>query len=139
MRLIQFPYGLARRGLVRLLTLPRVIKSRLVFRPKGSIISLIRGLVFFRSALIDVDPVIIVAVLSKDGTKTLMGRQKRFPPGFYSCLAGFLEPGESLEEAVRREVWEESGVKVGPVNYHSTQVLCRVEIDASLGRSLPVH
>jgi NAD+ diphosphatase len=66
--------------------------------------------------------VIIVAVLSKDGTKTLMGRQKRFPPGFYSCLAGFLEPGESLEEAVRREVWEESGVKVGPVNYHSTQV-----------------
>lgn len=72
---------------------------------------------------IDLDPVIIVAVLSKDGTKTLMGRQKRFPPGFYSCLAGFLEPGESLEEAVRREVWEESGVKVGPVNYHSTQVL----------------
>jgi NAD+ diphosphatase len=66
--------------------------------------------------------VIIVAVLSKDGTKTLMGRQKRFPPGFYSCLAGFLEPGETLEEAVRREVWEESGVKVGPVNYHSTQV-----------------
>ena len=65
---------------------------------------------------------IIVVVLSKDGTKTLMGRQKRFPPGFYSCLAGFLEPGESLEEAVRREVWEESGVRVGPVNYHSTQV-----------------
>lgn len=51
-----------------------------------------------------------------------MGRQKRFPPSFYSCLAGFLEPGESLEEAVRREVWEESGVKVGPVMYHSTQV-----------------
>lgn len=72
--------------------------------------------------LTNLDPVIIVAVLSKDGTKTLMGRQKRFPPGFYSCLAGFLEPGESLEEAVRREVWEESGVKVGPVNYHSTQV-----------------
>jgi len=70
----------------------------------------------------DLDPVIIVAVLSKDGSKVLMGRQKRFPPGFYSCLAGFLEPGESLEEAVRREVWEESGVKLGPVNYHSTQV-----------------
>lgn len=68
-----------------------------------------------------------------------MGRQKRFPPGFYSCLAGFLEPGESLEEAVRREVWEESGVKVGPVNYHSTQVLFRLEIDVSLGLSLPVH
>jgi NAD+ diphosphatase len=68
-----------------------------------------------------------------------MGRQKRFPPGFYSYLAGFLEPGESLEEAVRREVWEESGVKVGPVNYHSTQVLFRLEIDVSLGLSLPVH
>jgi len=69
------------------------------------------------------DPVIIVAVLSKDATKTLLGRQHRFPPSLYSCLAGFLEPGESVEEAVRREVWEESGVKVGPVNYHSTQVL----------------
>ena len=72
--------------------------------------------------IVKTDPVVIMAVLSKDGTKTLMGRQKRFPPGFYSCLAGFLEPGESLEEAVRREVWEESGIKVGPVNYHSTQV-----------------
>jgi len=63
-----------------------------------------------------------VAVLSKDGSKTLLGRQHRFPPGLYSCLAGFVEPGESLEEAVRREVWEESDVKVGPVNYHSSQV-----------------
>jgi NAD+ diphosphatase len=68
------------------------------------------------------DPVIIVAVLSKDGTKILMGRQKRFPQNLYSCLAGFLEPGESIEDAVRREVWEESGVKVSLVNYHSTQV-----------------
>jgi NAD+ diphosphatase len=71
--------------------------------------------------LTNADPVIIVAVLSKDGTKTLLGRQKRFPPGFYSCLAGFLEPGESIEDAVRREVWEESGVKVSLINYHSTQ------------------
>lgn len=39
----------------------------------------------------------------------------------YSCLAGFIEPGESLEEAVRREVWEESGVEVGRVQYHSSQ------------------
>jgi len=70
----------------------------------------------------NIDPVIIVAVLSKDGSKTLLGHQKRFPPDFYSCLAGFLEPGESFEEAVRREVWEESGVKVGPINYHSSQV-----------------
>jgi len=41
--------------------------------------------------------------------------------GFYSCLAGFLEPGESLEEAVRREVHEEAGVEVGHVTYHSSQ------------------
>ena len=68
------------------------------------------------------DPVIIVAVLSRDGTKILLGRQKRYPLNFYSCLSGFVEPGESLEDAVRREVWEETGVKVGPVNYHSTQV-----------------
>jgi NAD+ diphosphatase len=75
------------------------------------------------------DPVIIVAVLSKDGKKVLLGRQKRFPPNLYSCLAGFLEPGESIEEAVRREIWEESGVKVGLINYHSSQVW------APLGRS----
>lgn len=91
--------------------------------------------------IFNTDPVIIVAVLSKDGTKTLLGRQKRFPHGFYSCLAGFLEPGESLEEAVRREVWEESGVKVGPVNYHSTQVLIRTHAttDNSHGHSQRVH
>jgi NAD+ diphosphatase len=68
-----------------------------------------------------------------------MGRQKRFPSGFYSCLAGFMEPGESLEEAVRREVWEESGVKVGPVNYHSTQVFFANFIDISHGRFLQVR
>ena len=78
--------------------------------------------------------------MSKDGQKTLLGRQKRFPPGFYSCLAGFLEPGESLEEAVRREVWEESGVKVGPVNYHSTQVCPpKISIDFSPGLSQQAH
>jgi len=42
------------------------------------------------------DPVVIVLVTSTDGTKCLLGRQKRFPPGVYSCLAGFMEPGELL-------------------------------------------
>ena len=44
-----------------------------------------------------------------------------FPEGMYSTLAGFVEPGESLEEAVRREVYEETGVRVGAVAYHSSQ------------------
>jgi NAD+ diphosphatase len=67
------------------------------------------------------DPTIIVAVVSADGTKLLLGRGKRFPPYWYSTLAGFLEPGESIEEAVRREVWEESGVVAGRVVIHSSQ------------------
>jgi len=67
------------------------------------------------------DPVIIVCVVSIDGERCLLGRQKSWPRGVYSCLAGFLEPGESLEEAVRREVLEESGVVVKNVLYHSSQ------------------
>ena len=47
--------------------------------------------------------------------------QKRFPPKFYSALAGFVEPGESYEDAVRREMWEEAGVKVWNIQYHSGQ------------------
>ncbi|PKS12667.1 hypothetical protein jhhlp_000875 [Lomentospora prolificans] len=67
------------------------------------------------------DPTMIAAVVSSDGKRMLLGRQKRWPTGFYSTLAGFLEPGESVEEGVRREVWEESGVKVGRVVLHSSQ------------------
>jgi NAD+ diphosphatase len=67
------------------------------------------------------DPTIIVAVLNADGTKVLLGRQRRWPKDWYSTLAGFQEPGESIEEAVRREVWEESGVRVGRVVLHSSQ------------------
>lgn len=67
------------------------------------------------------DPVIIMAIISPDGEKVLLGRQKKWPDGFYSCLAGFCEPGESFEEAVRREVLEESGIHVGQVIYHSSQ------------------
>lgn len=67
------------------------------------------------------DPTIIVAVLSHDGKRVLLGRQKRYPPHWYSTLAGFIEPGESVEDAVRREVWEESGVVLSRVVIHSTQ------------------
>ncbi|KAI1247600.1 hypothetical protein MGN70_011490 [Eutypa lata] len=67
------------------------------------------------------DPTVIMAIVSADGSKLLLGRQKRFPPYWYSTLAGFLEPGESIEEAVRRETWEESGVSVGRVVLHSSQ------------------
>jgi NAD+ diphosphatase len=62
-----------------------------------------------------------MAIVSHDGSRVLLGRGKRFPEYWYSTLAGFLEPAESVEEAVRREVWEESGVHVGRVVVHSTQ------------------
>lgn len=67
------------------------------------------------------DPTVIMATVSHDGTKILLGRQKRWPPYWYSTLAGFLEPAESVEEAVRRETWEEAGIKLGRVVIHSTQ------------------
>lgn len=68
-----------------------------------------------------VDPVVIMLVIHPDGSQCLLGRKKVFPAGMFSCLAGFVEPGETMEEAVRREVEEESGVKVGPVRYVSCQ------------------
>lgn len=67
------------------------------------------------------DPTVIMAVVSADASRVLLGRQKRWPPHWYSTLAGFVEPAESVEEAVRREVWEESGVRLGRVVVHSTQ------------------
>ncbi|KAI1615202.1 NADH pyrophosphatase [Exophiala viscosa] len=67
------------------------------------------------------DPTIIVAVLSHDSKRLLLGRQKRWPPYWFSTLAGFIEPAESVEDAVRREVWEESGVVLSRVLVHSTQ------------------
>jgi NAD+ diphosphatase len=66
-----------------------------------------------------VDPAIIVLVA--DDEQCLLGRQAAWPPGRYSTIAGFVEPGESLEEAVRREVLEETGVMVGEVAYESSQ------------------
>lgn len=65
------------------------------------------------------DPAIIVLV--SDGDRALLGRQASWPAGRYSTIAGFVEPGESLEDAVAREVWEETGVEVEAVEYHSSQ------------------
>jgi NAD+ diphosphatase len=65
------------------------------------------------------DPAVIMLVT--DGERALMGRSKNFVPGMYSTLAGFVEPGESLEDAVAREVREETGIEVGAVHYHSSQ------------------
>jgi NAD+ diphosphatase len=67
------------------------------------------------------DPTVIMAVVNAAGDRILLGRQKRWPPYWYSTLAGFAEPAESIEEAVRREVYEEAGILVGRVVIHSTQ------------------
>ncbi|WP_412565259.1 NAD(+) diphosphatase [Thalassobius sp. MITS945101] len=65
------------------------------------------------------DPVVIMLVTS--GNKVLLGRSPGWPEGMYSLLAGFVEPGETLEAAVRREVVEETGVAVGEVTYLASQ------------------
>ncbi|OVZ55098.1 NADH pyrophosphatase [Pigmentiphaga sp. NML080357] len=66
-----------------------------------------------------VDPVVIM--LAVDGDRCLLGRQARFAPGMYSALAGFLEPGETIEDAVRREIREEAGVPCAEVTYFASQ------------------
>ena len=65
------------------------------------------------------EPVVIMLVT--DGERCLLGRQGRFPPGMYSCLAGFTEVGETLEDSVRREIMEEAGIAVGAVRYLASQ------------------
>ncbi|KAF9022284.1 NAD+ diphosphatase [Hymenopellis radicata] len=67
------------------------------------------------------DPVVIMIAIDETGDKVLLGRNKKFPGKFYSALAGFMEPGETFEDAVLREMWEEAGVKVWNVKYHSGQ------------------
>lgn len=65
------------------------------------------------------EPVVIMLVT--DGDRCILGRQARFPPNMYSCLAGFAEVGETMEDAVRREVLEEAGLQVGRVTYVASQ------------------
>lgn len=65
------------------------------------------------------DPVVIMLVTH--GNHTLIGRSPGWPDGMYSCLAGFMEPGETLEAAVRREVDEETGIPCGAVTYVASQ------------------
>jgi len=65
-------------------------------------------------------PAVIALVVREDG-RALLGRNARFPGAMFSCLAGFVEPGESLETAVRREIKEEVGVDVGEVEYFASQ------------------
>jgi len=66
-----------------------------------------------------VDPAVIVLVT--DGDRALLGRQPGWPAGRYSTIAGFVEPGESLEDAVHREVLEETGIVTGAMSYQSSQ------------------
>ncbi|MEM6712716.1 MAG: NAD(+) diphosphatase [Pseudomonadota bacterium] len=67
------------------------------------------------------DPVVIMNVVDPATGDILLGRQGRFPEGMFSCLAGFVESGETLEDAVRREVLEEAGIPLGRVTYKASQ------------------
>jgi len=71
------------------------------------------------------DPVVIMLVtrpaVGDQPARCLLARHRRLPSGAYSLLAGFVEPGESLEDAVAREVWEETGVRVSDVRYQASQ------------------
>lgn len=88
------------------------------------------------------DPVVIMLITH--GDSVLLGRSPGWPDGMYSLLAGFVEPGETLEAAVRREVFEETAVRVGPVGYLASQpwafpmslmIGCRGE---ALGREITI-
>jgi NAD+ diphosphatase len=68
-----------------------------------------------------IDPAVITLVADPDGERVLLGRNRRRPGSIYTCFAGFVEAGESLEGAVAREVFEEVGVRLADVRYHSSQ------------------
>ncbi|XP_047182686.1 nudix hydrolase 19, chloroplastic-like [Vigna umbellata] len=68
-----------------------------------------------------VDPVVIMLVIDRENDRALLAKRPMRLHRLYTCLSGFIEPGESLEEAVRRETWEETRVEVGEVVYHSSQ------------------
>ncbi len=67
------------------------------------------------------DPVAIMMVVDEENSRCLLGRSPHFPEGMYSCLAGFVEPGETIENAVRRETLEESNITVGAVRIYASQ------------------
>jgi NAD+ diphosphatase len=67
------------------------------------------------------DPTAVIAPISADAKRVLLGRGKRWPANYFSCLAGFIEPGESIETATRREAYEETGVRIDRVQIHSSQ------------------
>ncbi len=67
------------------------------------------------------DPVVITVVIDDRRDRCLLGRQASWPPGMFSALAGFIDHGESIEDAVRREVAEEAGINAVNVRYHSSQ------------------
>jgi NAD+ diphosphatase len=67
------------------------------------------------------DPVVIMLIIDPSGDRVLLGHEARFMENMWSTLAGFLEPGEDIAHAVRREVWEEAGIRVGDVRFHSAQ------------------
>jgi NAD+ diphosphatase len=94
------------------------------------------------------DPVVIM--LPTIGERCLLGRQAVWPKGMYSALAGFLEPGESIEEACAREVYEEAGFRATSVRYHSTQpwpypsslmigLICEVEDDNAVADQIEIE
>ncbi len=67
------------------------------------------------------DPVVIMLTVDVEKDICLLGRSHHFQEGMYSCLAGFVEPGETMEHAVRRETFEEAGIETGRVRYHASQ------------------